>query len=143
MPEKICGFFNEHRWLSNFYPSPILYKDWIWPTVEHAYQASKTTSRALRYTIRKQTTPGRAKRIGSQIEVSEEWNTARIVVMKRLVRYKFQQHPDLAELLIATGDAYLEETNPWGDTFWGVCNGKGKNVLGKILMSIREELKNA
>ena len=43
--------------------------------------------------------------------------------------------------LLETGDVYLEETNTWGDVFWGVCNGKGENMLGQVLMLIRDELK--
>jgi predicted NAD-dependent protein-ADP-ribosyltransferase YbiA (DUF1768 family) len=43
--------------------------------------------------------------------------------------------------LLATGDTYLEETNTWGDIWFGVCNGIGKNYLGKMLMEIREALR--
>jgi predicted NAD-dependent protein-ADP-ribosyltransferase YbiA (DUF1768 family) len=60
--------------------------------------------------------------------------------MADLVRQKFQQ-PQLCAALLATGDEYLEETNWWKDTFWGVCNGEGLNKLGNILMMVREELK--
>ena len=42
---------------------------------------------------------------------------------------------------MATGDRVLVEGNDWGDTYWGMCNGEGKNYLGKMLMSIREEIK--
>jgi len=27
--------------------------------------------------------------------------------------------------------------NHWGDRYWGVCDGKGENNLGKIQMGIR------
>lgn len=43
--------------------------------------------------------------------------------------------------LLATGTRYLEETNTWGDTYWGVCEGKGLNMLGKTLMQVRDELR--
>ena len=58
--------------------------------------------------------------------------------------HKFTQHDDLKALLLATGDANLEEGNTWNDTFWGVdlANGCGQNNLGKILMKIRGELSN-
>ena len=46
-----------------------------------------------------------------------------------------------AAFLLDTGDLYIEETNSWGDTFWGVCEGKGQNVLGNILMGIRTDLR--
>jgi predicted NAD-dependent protein-ADP-ribosyltransferase YbiA (DUF1768 family) len=44
-------------------------------------------------------------------------------------------------MLIDTGDQELIEGNWWGDVIWGVCNGKGENHLGKILMEVRKELK--
>ena len=62
--------------------------------------------------------------------------------MLEIVRSKFKQNKDLAKKLIETGDAYLEEGNWWGDKIWGVCNGEGENRFGKILMQVREELKN-
>lgn len=61
--------------------------------------------------------------------------------MYEICKAKFTQHKDLAEKLLETGDEELVEGNKWNDTYWGVCNGKGKNQLGKILMRIREELK--
>lgn len=53
---------------------------------------------------------------------------------------KYSQHPELKERLLATKDIFLEEDNDWGDTEWGVCNGYGKNRLGKILMLVRRDL---
>ena len=69
-------------------------------------------------------------------------NSIKYDVMKKLGRMKFEQHSDLAFLLKDTGSYYLEETNDWGDTYWGVCNGVGENNLGKILMEIRRELQD-
>jgi predicted NAD-dependent protein-ADP-ribosyltransferase YbiA (DUF1768 family) len=62
--------------------------------------------------------------------------------MRRLVRAKFQQHPDLAQKLVATNNYKLIEGNDWGDRFWGVDNktGLGENQLGKVLELIRSEL---
>jgi predicted NAD-dependent protein-ADP-ribosyltransferase YbiA (DUF1768 family) len=59
--------------------------------------------------------------------------------MRDLLIQKFSQDPFKAALL-ATGDAYLEETNHWGDVYWGVCNGVGQNRLGHALMEIRADL---
>lgn len=55
--------------------------------------------------------------------------------------FKYGQNPELCEKLLNTGDAYIEETNKWGDTFWGVSKGIGENNLGKILMGIRDQLR--
>jgi len=63
--------------------------------------------------------------------------------MEEIVRAKFTQNECLREMLLATGDAVLEEGNTWNDTFWGVHlkNGQGQNHLGRILMKVREELR--
>jgi predicted NAD-dependent protein-ADP-ribosyltransferase YbiA (DUF1768 family) len=62
--------------------------------------------------------------------------------MERCVRYKFTYDAELRQKLLATGDAILEEGNDWGDRVWGVVDGVGKNRLGKILMKVRDELRN-
>ena len=63
--------------------------------------------------------------------------------MYEVCRAKFMQHSDLKEQLLSTGSVQLVEGNDWNDREWGVCNGEGKNKLGKILMRIRGELANA
>jgi predicted NAD-dependent protein-ADP-ribosyltransferase YbiA (DUF1768 family) len=55
---------------------------------------------------------------------------------------KYEQ-PTLRNLLIETGDAYIEECNSWNDIFFGVCNGIGENYLGKIIMKIRKHIKDS
>ena len=64
----------------------------------------------------------------------------KIKIMEEIVRAKFVQNPELAQKLIATGNAYLEEGNTWGDKVWGTVNGSGANNLGIILMKVRNEL---
>ena len=49
--------------------------------------------------------------------------------------------PSLREKLLATGDAYLEEGNNWGDTIWGTVNGRGQNHLGRLLMEVRDAIR--
>lgn len=61
--------------------------------------------------------------------------------MSQLIFQKFLTDLQLRQKLLDTKDAYLEETNNWNDTFWGVCNGEGENNLGKILMATREYFK--
>lgn len=58
--------------------------------------------------------------------------------LEGIVLAKFEQNENLKEKLINTGDAYLEEGNDWGDKIWGTVNGNGSNLLGQILMRIRE-----
>lgn len=141
--KRISGFFGDYRWLSNFWPSKVLLDHSDYPTIEHAYQAAKTTNSAHRFLIRKAKTPGEAKRLGKTlVTLRPDWEVVKIEVMRQLVRQKFLKQPFRAQLL-ETGDADLIEENSWGDTFWGVCRGVGRNELGKILMRIRAELRAA
>ena len=57
--------------------------------------------------------------------------------MEELILLKFRANSDLRDRLLATGHCFLEETNNWGDRFWGVCEGVGENHLGRILMRVR------
>ena len=137
----IDKFNGEYRWLSNFYPAVILYKGDVFPTSEHAYQAMKTFHPEEYEQIRAASTPGKAKRLGSRVTLRPDWDNVKLGLMLEIVTAKFREHPELAEKLLATGDEELIEGNTWNDTFWGVCDGKGKNYLGRILMLIREELR--
>jgi len=81
-------------------------------------------------------TPGEAKRCGKMINCRPDWEGVKVDIMFALLASKFSD-TSLMDKLVATGDAELIEKNSWGDVFWGVCQGVGKNWLGKLLMSIR------
>ena len=134
----INDFHGDYRFLSNFWPAKVQMYDLWFDSVENAYQAAKESKidNMLQY---RRITPGAAKRLGKKATLRPDWNTKRLLIMEELVRRKFAI-PHLREKLITTGDAELIEGNHWHDTFWGVCNGKGENNLGKILMKIRSEI---
>ena len=138
--EKLLGFHGVNYFLSNFYPSVITLDEIEYPTLEHAYQAAKTLNPIQRQMIREANTPGAAKKLGRKVDLRPDWEQIKLKIMYDLVKQKFAG--PLKQSLLNTGDAYLEETNWWHDTFWGVCDGIGKNWLGKILMAIRKELKD-
>lgn len=146
MSLPVKGFQGEYRFLSNFWASPFQpdpddqHINAIWPTVEHAYQAAKCVWEDDKNKIFNAKTPSEAKRLGRKVEIRPNFDSMKLRIMEHLVRQKFFQNEDLAQKLIDTGDSYLEETNNWKDTFWGVCNGVGLNNLGLILMKIRCEL---
>lgn len=118
----------------------MLYFDWIqFPTVEHAYQAYKSTNQHDWVEISKLETPGQAKKVGQLIKLRPNWNEIKLDTMEELLRMKFAI-PELKTKLLETGDQKLVEGNYWGDVYWGVCRGKGENHLGKLLMKIRSEL---
>ena len=136
---KIDSFSGKYDFLSNFYPSEIHFDGKIWPTVEHAYQAFKTIDDSESEQIRNSTTPGIAKRLGQKVSLRDDWDEIKDNIMFNLVEVKFKI-PELRKKLLETDDAELIEGNYWNDTYWGVCRGKGKNKLGKILMDVRSSI---
>ena len=139
---KITSFKGIYHFLSNFYLCDIELNGKIYPSLEHAFQATKTHCLADRESIRNASTPAYAKRLGLKVVLRADWEAVKLSIMKRLVSNKFALNKELADLLRQTGDAELIEGNNWGDAFWGVCGGVGRNHLGKILMEVREEIRN-
>lgn len=141
MAESVIGpFTGELRWLSNFWPALVKLDGQLYPTVEHAYVAAKTTDHMIRSVIQTTSSPGEVKRLGRQFDLREDWHEIKLQVMEDLLWQKFQE-PELKAKLLATGDIPIVEINTWNDTFWGQCKGKGQNNLGKLLMKIREALR--
>lgn len=136
----IKGFFGEYRFLSNFELGEVVYDGLKYPSSENAYQAAKS----LDVNIRKQflkLSPSNSKKLGQKIDIREDWDSVKYQIMYEICFDKFNRNKEFGRLLILTGDKYLEETNHWRDRTWGVCNGVGRNWLGRILMDIREKLK--
>jgi len=139
----IAEFQGQYRFLSNFWPCSIKYPEClpepfdIFSSSEHVFQAMKCENETERYLIRNAETAGKAKRLGRKVQIRQDWDKIKNDVMFSVVKSKFEQNIDLADLLLATGDEELVEGNDWGDIYWGVCNGEGQNHLGKILMKIR------
>lgn len=149
--DTIKYFFREYRFLSNFYESLITVPGYFFkfPTVEHFYQSCKTVIKIEILGIVNAPTPGEAKKLGKKCTRREDWEAPveiknglfipyKVIVMKRGLEAKFNQHEDLRKRLLATGDMILEEGNDWGDFYWGKVNGIGENNLGKLLMDLRE-----
>lgn len=132
-------FTGDYSFLSNFHPSPVEFKGDVYKTVEHAYQAAKTEHPEEREQIRNAFSPGAAKRLGKRVHLRPDWENIKVGVMKSLLEQKFED-PVLAQQLIDTDPHELVEGNSWGDTFWGVCDGVGENVLGVLLMEVRANL---
>ncbi len=144
----IDRFNNENEFLSNFYPHPVYYEGITYRTVEHAYQAAKSFSVSVRKWIASAPRPGTAKMLGKKIKVIRpDWKKVKDNIMLKLLRKKFN-NPHLRDLLLATGDEKLIEGNYWHDNYWGNCTCSkckriiGKNMLGKLLMKIRKELRD-
>lgn len=136
----ILGFFNEYRFLSNFHVHPIMIDGITYPSNEHAYMAYKTDDIELKKIIAKIPTCSAVKRFGQTISLRADWDNYRVAAMLNC-QYQKYEDPELAKLLLATGDKYLEETNWWGDRYWGVQDGVGLNMLGKVCMIVRSNLR--
>lgn len=141
MNEDITEFNGENRFLSNFWPCKVVYANIEYPSVEHAFQAAKTLDVEARKAFT-QCNAGEAKRLGRTVTMRNDWDAIKISVMQILLEQKFQKGTLLAAKLIATGDVQLIEGNYWNDRFWGVCKGIGRNNLGKLLMEVRNNLRN-
>ena len=136
----INAFRNEYFFLSNFYEVLVEYNGIKYNNSEAAFQAQKCRTEEERERFAG-LNPSEAKKLGREVSLRSDWENIKITVMRDIVRAKFDQNPDLAGQLIATGDEYLEEGNTWGDRIWGTVNGKGANNLGIILMEERERQK--
>lgn len=137
---KISSFKDEYDFLSNFYLHDVEFDGVIYKSIEHAYCAAKTLDPDERWLIQSATTSGKAKKLGRNITLRDDWDKIKFNIMLDLLRKKFKPGTELAEKLLDTQNAYLEEGNWWGDVIWGVCKGKGLNMLGKLLMQVRDEL---
>ncbi|MBD2253070.1 NADAR family protein [Nostoc parmelioides] len=131
---------------SNFSPHSIEIQGTYWSTVEHYYQAQKfvgSVDAAIIPTIRDSRTPEEAAALGrcSSRQLRPDWDFVKIIVMREAVLKKFLTHADIREVLLSTGNEVLVE-NSSCDYFWGCGADKtGQNHLGKILMSVREEIR--
>jgi ribA/ribD-fused uncharacterized protein len=77
-------------------------------------------------------------------DITPGWSQGRRDRMRAVVLAKFRQHADLAEILIGTGEARIVEAATVDNEVnrrWGEVNGKGMNLLGIILMEVRDELR--
>lgn len=137
----IIGFRGKFFFLSNFYPVPVKYKGITYQNSEAAFQAQKCMTEEEKLSF-ENIDPSEAKRLGRRIKMRPDWNKRKFDEMYAIVKAKFEQHPEILQKLLETENAYIQEENTWGDKIWGTVNGAGQNLLGKILMQIREELKN-
>lgn len=130
---------------SNFSSHGVQLKGVWWPTTEHFFQAQKFAGTPHEEAIRHAKTPKQAAEMGRDRRrpIRPDWEQIKDEVMRAAVREKFRTHAGIREELLATGDVELIENAP-SDFYWGCgADGSGKNMLGKILMEIREELQSA
>lgn len=131
---------------SNFSLYGIQLKGQFWPTTEHYYQAQKfvgTENEALSFVIQAVKAPGEAASIGREPghRIRSDWAQVRNQIMREAVLTKFLTHLDIQAVLLSTIQQYIVENSP-SDAYWGCgLNRKGQNQLGRILMSVRQEIR--
>lgn len=129
---------------SNFSPHGFELDGFYWPTSEHYFQAQKFVGTPHADRIREVKTPKDAAKMGRDrsLPLRPDWNQVKDDIMRRGVLRKFETHADIREVLLSTGDEEIVENSPI-DYYWGCgADGSGKNMLGVILMEIREVLRD-
>jgi ribA/ribD-fused uncharacterized protein len=139
----ITTFRGEYNWLSNFFRCDVSLDGEVYRSVEHAFQAAKTTNPAEHAKVWSLVNPGFVKRAGRKVTLRSDWDSVKLDVMLGLLRQEFTPGPALAEKLLATGDGHIEEGSHWGDRYWGTVDGKGANHFGRLLMQVRDEVRAA
>jgi predicted NAD-dependent protein-ADP-ribosyltransferase YbiA (DUF1768 family) len=159
-PLIIDSFEGVYDFLCNFYPHRVFYENHWYPRNEHAFHAMKefdpfyrvkfqTKEEMKKFYINhnqsldrsiKELPPWTAKKLGRSATLRKDWEEVKVQIMTDINRIKFSD-PLLRKKLLDTGDAILIEGNDWNDKFWGVCDGVGENMLGRILVKIRSEIK--
>ncbi len=134
---------DEYGEFSNFALYPVTMKKKRWPTTEHYFQAQKFTDKKDQEAVRKANSPMLAARMGRdrKRKLRRDWESAKVNIMREAVHAKFTQHDELRELLLSTGDAKIVEHTE-NDNYWGDGgDGRGKNMLGRVLMDVRRLLR--
>lgn len=149
---KSFGSFNNFSINRNRDGNPILFqvRGKAVKSAEHGFQLLKAIEGPRPYSIRqleliekiqKAASAKEAKALGQQVEIAADWQTRRVSIMKEVLAAKFQQR-QLREKLLATGTCQIEHANNHGDQFWGTVKGEGANMLGKLLMEVREDIRS-
>lgn len=130
-----------YGFLGNYYKArTFIYGRW-WNWNEAPYQSAKTSVQSEIDEIHQALKANDTRLLGQKVTMRPDWDQVKRAVMKECCMAKFLQHPELRKLLMETGDEVLMEDSPV-DWYWGIGkDGTGQNVLGQVLMEIREELK--
>lgn len=141
--DEIDYFREEYEFLSNFYPTKVIFDEITYCNSEAAYQAQKCLHPKDRMLFARLSSD-EAKRLGQKVEMRSDWDEVKCGIMERIVYEKFTQNPTLAQDLLDTGNKPLKEGNYWKDLYWGVDlkSGEGENHLGIILMQLRDYFRN-
>jgi ribA/ribD-fused uncharacterized protein len=134
---------DDFGFLSNFSRHPIVIGGHTWPTVEHYFQAQKFAGTEHVGAILRAASPTIAARMGRsrQRPLRPDWEEVKDEIMHEALLAKFTQHSELRGRLLETGEARIVEHTA-RDRYWADGgDGSGRNMLGTLLMSVRDELR--
>lgn len=157
---RVIGFYapdKEYGYMSNWYPCTFQFGKYTYSSSEQFMMAQKAAlfrDYDTFFKILDTTDQGKIKRLGKQVSNYNDavWDRLRGPMMRRGLRAKFQQNPELMEQLLATGNDILAECSP-SDKIWGIGlavddkriqnleKWKGRNLLGTVLMQVRSDLR--
>lgn len=146
MEKKVINFYSTkdaYGCFSNFSAHSFRLKNKMWKTTEHYFQAQKFAGTEHEEELRLVASPMVVARMGRsrQRPLRNDWEIVKDDIMREALKAKFTQNEDLRKILLETGDAQLVEHTK-NDSYWGDGgDGNGKNMLGILLMELREELK--
>ena len=130
---------------SNLALIPVTIDSFTWHSAEQFYQASKFTDEVIITRIKGCSNPFQCAAIGQtrEFKIKDDWEEIKVSVMERAIQARFDQHPDLAEILKRSKGILYDHSAV--DSFWGIGYGDGqsRNITGKILMKIRDDLQSA
>lgn len=155
--ERVCFYEQEFYVLSNFSAFTLRWKGYKFDTSEAAYHwekfqplghmnsATGIERQVAQDAIRRAASAHEAFKIAERYRESRrpDWDAVKVDIMRDILRAKVEQHEYVRRKLLETGDRELVE-NSWRDSFWGWGpNRDGQNMLGKLWMEIRAELRGA
>ncbi|TQV68244.1 NADAR family protein [Exilibacterium tricleocarpae] len=143
--ENACHFsrFDAGHPLSTFSPHDFQLEEAVWATAEHYFQAHKFRDRAYGEKIRLAIDARLAHKLGNTWwkRKRADWKSIRRTIMTRAMYSKCIQNSAVKQALLDTGDLLLVETSAY-DHYWGIGRDqRGENMLGQVLMAIREKLR--
>lgn len=148
-PERVCFYEQDFYVLSNFSSFAIEWSGFLFPTSEHLYHwlkfvcSEESEASLVAARIAKARSAHDAFKIAQDHKDLRipDWDGAKVGLMRRILWAKVRQHEYVRRKLLATGDRELVE-NSWRDDVWGWGpNRDGQNLLGKLWMEIRAELR--
>lgn len=156
--ETDTHIFFWNSFMSNFFNLfPIYFDGFKVRTSEHIFmylKAKRFNDVDMIYKIVNCESPAEAKKFGRKVKNYDDeiWKKERKNAMYHACLAKFSQNIELKNALLLTEDKILVEASPY-DRIWGIgihyadddcldpSNWKGLNLLGEVLMEVREILK--